>query len=299
MARNIKGITIEIGGNAEKLEKALSDVYKKSKNLTGEMKEIDKAMRFNPKNIELAGQKQKVLSEQVENTRKRLDELKKAQEQVNEQYKNGEISEQQYRSFQREIIETESILKTYEGKLSDVTDKHKIFGDKLEEVGGKFQKVGKKMQDVGKNLTMKLTAPIVGFATVGIKAASDFETAFAGVQKTVDEVYDANGNLVISYEDLEKGIRDMAKSIPASTAEISEVAEAAGQLGIKTENVLDFTKVMIDMGQATNLSSDEAASSLAQLANITQMPQTEFSNLASSVVVLGKNYCLVAEKSAA
>ena len=290
MAKNIKGITIEIGGNAEKLEKSLSDVYKKSKNLTKEFREVDKAMRFNPKNIELAGQKQKVLSEQVENTRKRLDELKKAQEQVNEQYKNGEISEQQYRSFQREIIETESILKTYEGKLSDVTDKHKIFGDKLEEVGGKFQKVGKKMQDVGKNLTMKLTAPIVGFATVGIKAASDFETAFAGVQKTVDEVYDANGNLVISYEDLEKGIRDMAKSIPASTAEISEVAEAAGQLGIKTENVLDFTKVMIDMGQATNLSSDEAASSLAQLANITQMPQTEFSNLASSVVQLGNNF---------
>src|SRR5690606_23507348 len=142
MAKNIKGITIEIGGNAEKLEKSLSDVYKKSKNLTKEFREVDKAMRFNPKNIELAGQKQKVLSEQVENTRKRLDELKKAQEQVNEQYKNGEISEQQYRAFQREIIETESILKTYEGKLSDVTDKHKIFGDKLEEVGGKFQKVG-------------------------------------------------------------------------------------------------------------------------------------------------------------
>ncbi|WP_105152678.1 phage tail tape measure protein, partial [Streptococcus suis] len=90
--------------------------------------------------------------------------------------------------------------------------------------------------------------------------------------------------------DLRAGIRNMAKEIPASTTEISAVAEAAGQLGIKTENVLDFTRVMIDMGQSTNLSAEEAANSMARLANITQMPQDKFDELGSTIVSLGNNF---------
>lgn len=288
--RNIRGISIEIGGDTTKLENSLKTVYQKSTDLTRELRSVDRALKFNPKNVELTSQKQKILTEQVDNTRKRLNELKSAQAEVTRQYEAGEIDAGQYRAFQRELVETESILKTYERQLSEVSDTHKIVGKSVQDVGEKMQKTGKKLQDVGKELTMKVTAPIVAFGGAGIKAASDFESAFAGVKKTVDEVYDANGNLVVSYDDLEKGIRDMAKEIPASTTEISEVAEAAGQLGIETENVLDFTKVMIDMGEATNLSSEEAASSLAQLANITGMSQDKFENMGSAIVALGNNF---------
>ena len=81
----------------------------------------------------------------------------------------------------------------------------------------------------------------------------------------------------------------MAKQLPASAAEIAGVAEAAGQLGIKTENILGFTRVMIDLGVSTNLSADQAATALARLANITGMSQNDFDRLGSTIVDLGNN----------
>ncbi|MCR1933521.1 phage tail tape measure protein [Clostridium tepidum] len=118
--------------------------------------------------------------------------------------------------------------------------------------------------------------------TFAIKAGIDFESAFTGVKKTVDGT-DAQ------FAQLEKAIRNMAKSMPESASEIARVAEAAGQLGIKVENIEGFTKSMVMLGDSTNMSSEEAATALARLANITQMPQTEFSRLGSVIVALGNN----------
>ena len=82
----------------------------------------------------------------------------------------------------------------------------------------------------------------------------------------------------------------MAKEIPASTTEIAGVAEAAGQLGIKTEDIMNFTRVMIDLGNSTKLSSDEAATALAKFANVTNMSADNYSNLGSTIVALGNNF---------
>lgn len=100
-------------------------------------------------------------------------------------------------------------------------------------------------------------------------------------------------------QDLRVSIREMAKEIPASTTEIAAVAEAAGQLGIETESIEEFTRTMIDLGEATNLSADQAATEFARFANIVGMSQDDFDKLGSSVVALGKSCCPVAEKSAA
>ena len=145
-----------------------------------------------------------------------------------------------------------------------------------------FKDVGRDMTAVGKTMTAAITLPIVAVGGFAIKTGIEFESAFAGVRKTVDAT---EGELA----ELSDGIRKMAKEIPAATTEIAGVAEAAGQLGIETDNILDFTRVMIDLGEATNLSAEEAATALARLANITQMPQTEFGRLGSTVVALGNN----------
>lgn len=107
-----------------------------------------------------------------------------------------------------------------------------------------------------------------------------FESAIAGVEKTVDATDS-------QMEALTQGIRNMALEIPATTTEIASVAEAAGQLGIATEDILDFTEVMIKLGTSTNMSATEAADSLARLSNITDMDPSNYERLGSVIVDLG------------
>ncbi len=172
-------------------------------------------------------------------------------------------------------------------------------GNKLSNFGDKASKIGSSISGVGKSLTVGLTTPIVAGVGAVVKSAISWESAFAGVKKTNDEVVDSNGNVVYSYADLENGLRGLAAQLPASHEEIAGVAEAAGQLGIKSQDVVSFTKTMIDMGESTNLSAEDAASAIAKIANITGLTSDEYQRFGSSVVALGKNYCSVVKKLAA
>lgn len=146
----------------------------------------------------------------------------------------------------------------------------------------KLKQMGQDMTQLGKTLTTRVTLPIAGLAGVAAKSAIDFESAFAGVRKTVDASE-------ADMRKLESGIRDMAKEMPTAATEIAGVAEAAGQLGIKTPSILGFTKTMVMLGDSTNMSAEEAATSLARLANITGMSQDDFDKLGSTIVALGNN----------
>lgn len=191
----------------------------------------------------------------------------------------------------------ESQMKTTVGQIARMkvetegfTGKLKANSDVLINSGKKIESFGKGISGMGTALSVGVTAPILAGATAVTTAAISWESAFAGVKKTNDEVVDSNGNVVYSYSDLEKGLRDLATKLPASHQEIANVAEAAGQLGIKTENVVSFTKTMVDMGESTNMSAETAATSLARLANITKLPQDKFSNLGVAIVDLGNNF---------
>lgn len=126
------------------------------------------------------------------------------------------------------------------------------------------------------------SAAISAGLVMSVNAGSEFESAFAGVKKTVT-ASDAELN------QMRDDIRQMAKEMPSTAAELSEIAESAGQLGIANENIIGFTKTMANMEVATNLTRDEAASDFAKFANITGMSQENFDRLGSSVVALGNN----------
>lgn len=158
------------------------------------------------------------------------------------------------------------------------------FGRGAQEVGNKISQVGQTVSGFGSALTRGVTAPIVAGAGLVVKAAIDYESAFAGVKKTVDET------ATVSYKNLSDGIRQMAKELPASAVEIANVAEVAGQLGIKAEDILSFSRTMIDMGESTNLSAEEAATAIAKVANIMGLTSDDYSRFGASVVDLGNNF---------
>ena len=120
MAGNIKGIKIEIDGDTQPLQKALKNVNKAATDASQELRQIDKALKFDTGNVTLLTQKQEVLQKQVSTTKEKLETLRQAQSQVEQQFKNGDIGADQYRAFQREVETTKNVLKGYEGKLANV-----------------------------------------------------------------------------------------------------------------------------------------------------------------------------------
>nr|DAN44337.1 MAG TPA: minor tail protein [Caudoviricetes sp.] len=120
MAGNIKGIKIEIDGDTQPLQKALKNVNKAATDATQELRQIDKALKFDTGNVTLLTQKQELLQKQVSTTKEKLETLRQAQSQVEQQFKSGNIGADQYRAFQREVETTKNVLKGYEGKLANV-----------------------------------------------------------------------------------------------------------------------------------------------------------------------------------
>ena len=143
--------------------------------------------------------------------------------------------------------------------------------------------MGASINDTGKDLTKKVTLPIAAVGVASFKAAVDFESAFAGVRKTVSTTEEG-------FAKLEKGIIDMSKAGPSSAVELASIMEMAGQLGIAEDHLLSFTSTMSDLSTATNMTSEQAATELSRFANITGMSQKDFDRLGSSIVALGNNF---------
>lgn len=261
---------------------------------------LSKEMQANMKIADMAGNTQAKLGTKFESLSKIIQAQEKQVADLKREYEESFVKGQATDSTKRlagELQNANGKLANYKKQLIDTAGAMAEWQVKNEGLTGAIYKgsekminAGEKMSSLGGKLTTGLTLPIIASAGAATKAAIDWESAFAGVKKTNDEVTDSNGNVVYSYADLEAGLRDLAKQLPSSHSEIAAVAEAAGQLGIQTENVKSFTKTMIDMGESTNLSAETAATEMARFANITQMSQEKFSNLGSAIVDLGNNF---------
>lgn len=270
----IRGITIEIDGNTSKLNEALKNVDKQLYKTQTNLKDVNKLLKLDPGNVELLRQKQKNLTKAIEDTKGRLTELKDAQKQVTK-------GSDEWDDLQREIIATEQDLEKLESEYKSFGS---VAAQQVKVVGEKMQSIGNGMKDVGKNLTTHLTVPIVTAFAASTKSAIDWETSFTGVMKTVDET------ATTTYADIEEGLKDLSTQTASSKGEIAAVAEVAGQLGISADNILEFTKTMIELGDTTNISAEEAATALARFINITGESTDNVDALGSVIVELGNNF---------
>lgn len=222
-----------------------------------------------------------------------VEEARKKYERMSGEYGKNSVKAQK---ASQELNEQVALYQETGRELDNVTAEFKEFqrvqsiqakgwykvADGMEKYGGKLQAAGRGMTDFGKSYSLKVTAPIVAGGAAMVKSAVDYESAFAGVKKTVD--MSEKG-----YKKLSAGIRNMAKELPTAATDIASVAESAGQLGIENKSILSFTRTVIDLGEATNMTREQAATEFARFANIVKMPQKNFDRLGSSIVALGNN----------
>lgn len=182
------------------------------------------------------------------------------------------------------LRETEAELRETNRQLRTAQSTWTAAGKAMTEFGERCEKIGKSTEQLGKTLTRTVTTPIVGLGTAAVKASLDFESSFAYVRKTV------NGTEA-DFQALAEASKRMSTEIATSTDEINAVMATGGQLGIATEHIEEFARVMIDLSNAsTDLDADTAATQLAKFANIMGTSQGQFSNIGSTIAMLGNNF---------
>lgn len=199
--------------------------------------------------------------------------------------------------IQRELKQMQSKYAESQDKLAKITmptwsECYDAFAEQFTKLDKGFDKI----VQIGKT-TFEAVAKAAGVAAVAVGAivyesynvGSEFETAFSGVKKTVDATEE-------EFASLRQGIIDLSTEIPSTAEEIAGVMEIAGQLGISNDSLLEFTKTMINLGVSTNMTAEDAATSLARFANIVSMKgfaedgTSNWERLGSTIVALGNNF---------
>ena len=222
----IKGITIELGGDTTKLDKALEGSEKQSKNLQGELRGINTLLKFDPSSVELITQKQQVLSEAIETTKSKLKTLEQAQVQVQQQFEKGDITAEQYRSFQREIVSTQK-------KLSDLENQQEQLNSVLNQAESAYS-----------SLTNKISSQ---------------ENELSSLKKEYTNVILEFGETSKEAQDLAKKITDLSSELNDSKSRLKNAENAAEDLSKSLKEANDSAKDTDGYTMAKDVLSDLAS----------------------------------------
>lgn len=239
MAGNIKGITIEFRGDTSRLDSALRTVGKETKSLDRELKQIDKALKFNPTSVELWSQKQKVLTQRLDETKERLNLLKEAKKKADAD-PNVDKESEEYRKLSRDIQVAENQVKNFEAQL------RKIGNVKLQATAAQVKAVGDKLTSAGNAMRGISTAAAAVAASIGAltvksaKWADDVITSSKVYSMSTKELqkYQAAAELVdVSADAIAKTHRKLERNMLNAQLGSEKQALAFKELGIEYKNV--------------------------------------------------------------
>lgn len=246
MAGKIKGIEIAISADTSGVTKGLKEVTSESIKTSKNLKSVESLLKLDPHNTELVAQKQKLLAQNIEQTKEKLSKLKAAQDDVKKAFERGEISEEQYIEFQGEIVKTENRLKSLEGQATET-------GEAMQEAGDKANGFGDKLKN-GLGTAAKaagVAVAAVGTAVVaGAKALTDFsvagasyadailtDSAVTGIATDKLQEYRYAAELVdVSTDTLTKSMAKNIKSMSSAAKGTGETADAYKKLGVSVTN---------------------------------------------------------------
>ena len=221
----IKGITVKIGGDTTELGKALESVNKKSDALSSELGEINRQLKFDPKNTELLAQKQKVLADAMDNTEEKLKQLKEAEKQVQEQFARGDATEEQVRALKREIIATEGKMEAYKRQAKETADA--------------IENLGKEAEDTSDKMAGALSSGLKG-AAVGITAVATAATAAAESTREYRADMGKLETAFVSAGHSQEAATKTYKELQSILGDSAQAVEAANHLAQLTDNEKDL-----------------------------------------------------------
>ena len=237
MAGNIRGITIEFAGDTTKLDKALRQIKNSTKDIDSELRQVNKALKFNPTSVELWRQKQDLLKQKIKETENNLKELKSIQAQMDA--KGVDKNSEAYRRVQREIIEAESKLKTFNNELRKVGQVNlRAMSEQFKDMGNKLTAAGQAMRGLS-TAAAAVTAAIGALTVKSSKWADDLNTMSKRYSLGTDELqkYAAASELVdVDVETIAKSHVKLEKTMLSASKGTGASAEAFEKLGVDVTN---------------------------------------------------------------
>lgn len=238
----ISGITVEIGGDTTGLDKALSSTNKEINVTKNELKDVEKLLKLDPANTELISQKQRLLGEEIEQTKGKLNALKEAEKQVQKQFEEGKISRNQYDALKREIIETDR-------KLDALKQTEKDFGDEVKSMNAEsemnaLEKSVNEVEEALEGAQEQAGLLADGLGTDSIEdAASNFSIFSESLKASL-----MSSAIQAGLKFVKDGIEDIVESsIGLGLEGQKAISGFAAKTGTAKEELGDFRDVMYDV----------------------------------------------------
>lgn len=288
----IKGIKVTIGGDTRELSTALKGVTADSKATAKELREVNKALKYDPTNTTLLSQKHKLLGRQISNTKERLDTLRRAQAEFSDELKGTEEGAKQYRALEREIAITEGTLR-----------------EMLVLTARDLQQTGQKIEAIGKTYTTHISAPLAGAGAAAVKVAADFESAMSQVQATMGITRDSMTMIDGQSVNTMDALSGLAKQLGQDTAfSASQCAEALNYLALAGYDAEEMTKTLptilnlaaaggMELAQSSDMVTDamsalgmdtaDAEKMVDQMAKTSSTTNTSVAQLGEGILKIG------------